>query len=413
MQINEIDLTDRGLFRRGFPHEVFSLLRREAPVWLHPVRPGSAEIGGQPFWVLSRHADIQAANRDTEVFSAGDGPALVEAPPERRGKMLVSTDGSAHLRLRKLINAGFTPRMIAQLEGQARNWAISIVESALEKETCNFVDDVAYQLPMHMIADIVGIPPEDRSWLFSKASDFLQCTDPEHPVPASQRSAIQSEMFQYGKELGKTKRKKPQDDVWTILTTVEITTDDGLRTGLSEMELDLFFTLLLIGGSETTRNVVSLALLALLDNPHQLERLRRDGEIMRSATEEFIRWASPVAYFRRTVTRDTTLAGVRIAAGDRVTLWYPSGNRDEGVFDDPFRFDISRSPNHHVAFGGGGPHFCLGSHLARREISVLFEELLARTARIEPTGEPRYSVQGIGNPTLVSVKELPVRLTPH
>ncbi len=408
MRLDDIDLGDPALFRRGFPHEAFSVLRRDAPIWWHPA-PGRLHPPVKGFWVLSRYDDIEAANRDTELFTAFEGPSL-QSPEEMRGTMMVSMDGPAHTRLRKLISAGFTPRMIARLEDQTRRWAVSIVEAALERGTCEFVSDVAYQLPMHMIADIVGIPVEDRAWLFSKTNDFLQCSDPESSIPVSEVQAIQVEMFQYAQKLGEQKRKHPQDDVWTILQTVEVETDDGERSGLSQIELDLFFLLLTIAGSETTRNAISLGLLALLEHPDQLASLRRDPTQMSSATEEILRWSSPVAYFRRTASRDTEMRGVPIQAGDSVTLWYPSGNRDEQIFDAPFRFDIARSPNYQQAFGGGGPHFCLGANLARREISILFEELLARTDDIALVGDVTYSVQGLANPIVVSAKELPVRL---
>ena len=410
LKVDDIDLANRDLFRHGFPHHVFSLLRREAPVWRHPDTPGCAEIDHCRFWVLSKHEDIQAANRDAELFTAIDGPAMPPRP-ERRGLMLVSMDGGAHTRQRKLISAGFTPRMTARLEDQARGWAVSIIESALERGTCDFVEDVAYKLPMHMIADIVGIPLEDRDWLFAKTNDFLRCTDPEHPVPKKEQVAIQIEMFQYAQKLSEEKRRRPQDDIWTLLGSVEVETDDGDSAKLSNTELDSFFLLLTVAGSETTRNAISLGLLALLDNPDQLERLRGDPTLMRSATEEILRWSSPVSFFRRTATRDTQIRGVPIAEGDNVTLWYPSGNHDESVFHDPFRFDLARTPNHHVAFGGGGPHFCMGAHLARREISILFDELLARVGDIEQRGEAKYSVQGIGNPIVASIEKLPVLLS--
>ena len=222
---------------------------------------------------------------------------------------------------------------------------------------------------------------------------------------------IQAEMFQYAQKLGQEKRTSPQDDVWTILSTVEVETDEGERAALSAIELDLFFLLLTVAGSETTRNAISIGLLALLDHPDQLETLRKDPNAMRPAVEEILRWSSPVAYFARRATRDTEIRGVPIAKGERVTLWYPSANRDEEVFDDPFRFDIHREPNPHLAFGGGGPHFCLGANLARREIAILFEELLGRTREIEVLRPPTYSVLSIYNPILVALKQLPVRLS--
>ena len=222
--------------------------------------------------------------------------------------------------------------------------------------------------------------------------------------------AIQTEMFQYARTLGQEKRTRPQDDVWTILSTVEIDADDGGRTRLGEMELDLFFLVLTVAGSETTRNAIALGLVALLEHPDQLDTLRRDPAVMPSAVEEILRWSSPVGYFARRATSDTQIRGVPIAAGQRVTLWYPSANRDDDVFAEPFRFDIRRAPNEHVAFGGGGAHFCLGANLARQEIAILFRTLLRRAGRIEILSAPRYSALGIYNPVLVALKTLPVRL---
>jgi len=256
----------------------------------------------------------------------------------------------------------------------------------------------------------MGIPLADRAWLFQLTNEFLMASDPESPITPEQSAAKQLEMYQYGQELGRRKRAQPEDDIWTILSTAEVETENGERAALSEVELDLFFTLLTIAGSETTRNAITLGLIALLDHPDQLEDLRSGRADMKTAVEEILRYSSPIGYFRRRATRDTEIRGVPIAKDDFVTLWYGSGNRDEEIFDDPFRFDIRRTPNHHLAFGGGGPHFCLGANLARFEISILFQELLKRTREIEVEAPLRYSVIGIHNPILVAPKELPVRI---
>jgi cytochrome P450 len=406
----DFDLTDTELYRQGFPHEIFTSLRREAPVWWQAVPDQFSDGVDGGFWVLSKHEDIQAANRDSELFSAFDGPALSHNP-EMQGAMLVAMDGRSHVRQRKLISAGFTPRMVGRLEEKARGWAVSIVDEALERGVCDFVADIAYKLPMHMIADIVGIPVEDRDWLFSLTNDFLQAGDPESGMTREQQIGLQVEMFQYAQKLGQQKKSNPQDDVWTIISTGEVETEEGEHTGLSEIELDMFFLLLTVAGSETTRNAISHGLIALLDHPDQLETLRNEPSAMRPAVEEMIRWSSPVAYFARRATRDTEIRGVPIAKGQRITLWYPSANRDEDVFDDPFHFDIRRDPNPHLAFGGGGPHFCLGANLARREIAILFEELLRRTREIEVLRPPTFTALSIYNPILTALKELPIRLS--
>jgi cytochrome P450 len=263
---------------------------------------------------------------------------------------------------------------------------------------------------MNMIADIVGIPVEERAHLFELTNALLGAGDPERGMSPENLLGVQAEMFGYASELAERKRSDPQDDVWTILSTVEVETDGGERTRLSRLELDMFFMILTIAGSETTRGAIAGGLMALVDHPEQLTTLRRDPGALPAAVEEILRWTSPVACFARRATRDTEIRGVRIAAGDRVTLWYPSANRDEDVFDDPFRFDIARSPNPHVAFGGGGPHHCLGANLARREITIFFEELLARTREIEILEPPRYAALTIDNPVVVAVEELRVRL---
>lgn len=400
--LDELDLTDSDLYRQGFPHEIFRRLRDEAPVWRHPETAGFSETGGEGFVVLSRYEDVQAANRDPELFLSCKGPGLGY---EGMGLMLTDMDGAPHLRQRKLISAGFTPRMTRRLEGLAREWAARIVDDAIDKETVEFVQDVAYQLPMHMIADILGIPLEERDWLFKMTNDMLLSADPEYPVADSEREGLAAQIFAYGHEILGRKRENATDDVLSLLATVS---DD--QGPLNDLELEAFFMLLTVAGSETTRNAISSGLLKLLHEPEQLAALREDPTLMKGGTEEIIRWSSPVAYFKRLVARDTEIAGVPIAEGERITLWYPSANRDGRVFDEPDRFDVRRKKNEHVAFGGGGPHFCLGAHLARREIMILFEELLSRTAGIELVGDPAYSVLGIGNPILLSLGTLPVRL---
>jgi cytochrome P450 len=411
--LDTIDLTDLELYRHGFPHEVFTVLREQAPVWSHPA---TEELGG-PFWVVSSQADVKAVSADHETFRSFEGPSIPDWDPNARGLMLITMDPPEHTRLRRLVNTGFTPRMTAMLENQARGWAVKIIEGALEKGECNFVEEIAYPLPMHMIADIVGIPESDRHALFDVVQENTEAHNhslglPEEELLARQAAAL-GQMFAYARELADQKRRSPQDDVWTKLTTAEIELPDGTTTKLNEFELDLFFMVLTIAGSETTRDAIASGLLALLANPDQMELLRSDPSVLDTAPDEIVRWASPVTNFRRTATKDVVLHGAEIKAGDRVTLWYPSANRDATVFTDPFTFDVTRSPNPHVGFGGQGAHFCLGAHLARREIRVMFEELLARTSEIELLREPEYTVLGPHAMIAYSLKDVPVRLTPR
>ena len=406
----DLDLTDAALYQDGFPHAVFTALRRDAPVAWQAFPEGIPGDHDDGFWVLSRHGDVQAVSRNPELFNSFDGPQLSHQPTIA-GKMIVSMDGRDHTRQRRLISAGFTPRMVKLLDEQIRRWAESIVDRALELGECDFVAQIAYKLPMNVIADIVGIPVHDREWLFAVTSDLLQGDAPERGMSVEERIGMQVEVFEYAQRLGLEKRNEPQDDVWTILSTVEVETDDGERTALSQIELDMFFLLLVIAGSETTRNALSGGLVALLDHPDQLERLRRAPAAIPVAVEEILRWSSPVSCFARRATADTEIRGVRIGKGDRVSVWYPSANRDEDVFDEPFRFDIGRTPNPHVAFGGGGAHFCLGANLARRELVTLLEVLFERTERIELAGTPSYTSLGIFNPIMLFMRELPVRLS--
>lgn len=410
--LHGLDLTDPDLLRDGFPHAVFDRLRTEAPVWRHPATPGAAVLGG-PFWVLSRHAEVQAVSRDAGTFSSLDGPGLLGTSTESQGRMLVTMDPPDHVRMRRLISAGFTPRMTARLEEQAREWARTIVDGALSRGDVDFVEEVAYQLPMHMIADIMGIPVADRPQIFEWASTVITAPDPRLGGDATATIEAQIALYTYAHELGEQKRRRPADDVWTTLINAEIAQPDGTPTTLAEGELDLFFLLLTLAGSETTRSAITGGLVALLEHPDQLARLRDDPGLMTGAVDEIIRWTSPVTYFRRTVTTDTEIAGVPVPAGDRVTMWYPSANRDGAVFVDPHRFDIARADSQHVAFGGGGLHYCLGANLAKREIRVMFEELFARVGAIEITGDAEWSVQGLGNPIATFCSRLPVRLDPR
>ena len=409
VHLSEVDLTDSDLYRDGFPHPVFNQLRREAPVWWQPVPDTLVRCKDPGFWVISKYDDVQSVSRDAELFCSIDGPSI-STMDEMRDTMLVTMDGAHHTRQRKTISAGFTPRMVSRLESQARGWATRIVDRALERGRVEFVNEVAYQLPMHMIADIVGIPIEDRESLFDLATRMLNPGEPEDPDTHTRHLTAQVEMFAYAQQLVQTKRDNPEDDVWTIISNIEFENDDGVLEKMSEQELNFFFFLLTLAGSETTRNAISHGLMALLAHLDQLETLRREPTAMKPAVEEILRWASPVAYFARRATQDTEVRGTKIRAGDRVTVWYPSANRDEDVFEDPFRFDITRRSNHHVAFGGGGAHFCLGANLARQEIIIMFQELLSRAKEIEIVEPPRYTVMGILNPILVIPSEIQVRI---
>ncbi len=409
-EFDDIDLTDRTLYAGGVPHELFSRLRDAGPVHRHRGRAGHPPRDLE-YWSVVRHAEIQQVNRDWETFTALDGPGLMVTSPERRGHMIVSMDPPGHTRHRKLISSGFTPRMISELEGHIVRRTDRILEEFADRGEGDFVTQVAYQLPMHVIADIIGIPDEDRPWVFERTEAMLLAYDPASGITDEQRQRAELELFGYAQTLGLSKRTHPADDIWTVLTNAEIDAEDGTRSSLGELELDMFFLVLSLAGSETTRNAISQGLMALLAHPDQLRALRDDRGHLSTATDEMIRWSSPVLYFGRTATRDIELGGRRIAAGDRVVLWYPSGNRDERAFPEPFTFDIRRTPNNHVSFGGGGPHYCLGASLAKKEVQVLIGALVDRFATIEITGEAVWSGAGPEVNVGVSVAHLPVRVT--
>ncbi|HET8618122.1 MAG TPA: cytochrome P450 [Acidimicrobiales bacterium] len=403
--IGEIDLLDRDRFTQGIPHEWFTWLRANAPVFHHD------EPGGAGFWVITRYADVVAANRDAASFSSSQergGVVMLEGPTapipgtEMAGDMMLFMDPPRHTRYRKLVNRGFTPRMIAALEVHVRDLTVGIVEAAMAKGDCDFVVDVAAELPLEVIAELLGVPREDRHKLFRWSNRMVGSDDPEYQVADDAVTEAQIEMFMYAQTLAAERRAQPRADIVTTLLEAEIEGDQ-----LTEMDFNLFFMLLSVAGNETTRNAIAHGMNAFLEHPDQWELLVSDPDRhIAGAVEEILRWASPVMYFRRNATRDVTLGGQLIKAGEKISLWYISANRDESVFDEPFRFDITRDPNPHIAFGGGGPHFCLGAQLARLEIRLLFEELARRVPRLEALGAPdRLRSNFIGG-----IKHLPVRL---
>jgi cholest-4-en-3-one 26-monooxygenase len=318
------------------------------------------------------------------------------------GNMMLFMDPPAHTRYRKLVNRGFTPRMIAALEPHVRELTVRIVEDAVAKGDCDFVVDVAAELPLEVIAELLGVPHEDRFKLFDWSNRMIGAEDPEYRVSDEHVMEAQVEMYMYAQSLAEQRRADPQQDIVTTLLDAEVDGDT-----LSELDFNLFFLLLSVAGNETTRNAIAHGMNAFLENPDQWDLLVSDpGRHIDGTVEEILRWATPVLFFRRNCTRDIELGGQPIREGEKISLWYISGNRDESVFDEPFRFDITRDPNPHIAFGGGGPHFCLGAQLARLEIRLLFEELAARVPRLESLGEPdRLRSNFIGG-----IKHLPVRL---
>ena len=402
MDLGEIDLLDRDRFTQGVPHEWFTYLRRNAPVYKHP------EPEGPGFWVITKHADVCAVGKDAREYSSDQSRGGVVGLEERPGqedfvdsdaKLMLTMDPPDHTRYRKLVNKGFTPRMIGQLEPRIRSICERIVDDVVAQGGCDFVVDVAAEITLQAIAELIGVPIEDRHKIFDWSNRMIGSEDPEYAV--SEEAAFQArvEMFMYAAQLAEARRQQPQDDIMTTLLNAEV---DG--HSLSDMDFNLFFLLLSVAGNETTRNAMAHGMAQLLEHPEQYATIVDDPSVMETATEEIVRWASPVMYFRRNATEDVELHGEQIRAGDKLSIWYASANRDEDVFDDPFRFDILRSPNDHVGFGGGGPHFCLGSSLARMEIRVLFEELVKKAPRVEPAGE----LDRLRSNFIAGIKHLPV-----
>ncbi|MDQ1395372.1 MAG: hypothetical protein QOG64_631, partial [Acidimicrobiaceae bacterium] len=379
MDLHEVDLSRPANFVDAVPHEWFALLRREAPVYWHEERHGDG------FWAVTRHADVASVNRDNLTYSSARGGTMLEDFPEpllaQQRLMMLNMDPPMHTRYRLLVNKGFTPRMINQLEERARRLTNDIIDGLCEKGECDFVTDIAAELPLQVVAELVGVPHEDRHLIFDWSNRMVGSQDPEYHVSPEASFEASMELYAYANRLAAQKRADPGEDILSVLLRAEV---NGER--LTELELDLFFLLLAVAGNETTRNLISHGMLALIENPAERAKLLDDPTKLPGAVEEMLRWGTPVMQFRRTATKGTVIADQPIAAGDKVVIYYMSANRDETVFDDPYRFDIERSPNEHVAFGGGGPHFCLGANLARMEIRVMFQEVLRRMPDMELAG---------------------------
>lgn len=419
VSFDDIDVTDLDVFADRYPLDWFAFLRANAPVWRHPGTEGS---DNEDFWLVSSYEQITEVHRSGVLYSHQTGPgrdgsggiALTDLPAEQGpGLQMVMTDPPQHTRYRKLVNTGFTPRMIRRLEDAFRLRTTTILDRVTPNGACDFVVDVAAELPLMAIAEIIGVPQEDRDKLFDWSNRTIGGQDAEYGNEAQDEGedeflGAMMEMAIYAHALTDTKREHPADDLWTRLTEAVVTMEDGSREELTEIERDLFFTLLVVAGNETTRNSISKGMIAFLEHPDQWALWRAHPEHADTMVDEILRWTSPVNFFRRTATADTDLGGKRIAAGDKVVLWYPSGNRDEAQFPAADVFDITRTPNHHMAFGAGGAHFCLGANLAKLEIKVIFEELATRVPDIRRTGE----IERLRMNLIDGIKHMPVAFTP-
>jgi len=398
--LGEIDLSSHDAFVDTVPHEWFRTLRREAPVFFNP------EPDGPGFYAVTRYADIRHVHRDFATYSSeAGGTSLEDLEPDQieARKSMIDTDPPRHTELRKLIARRFTSRAVMVWEQAVRTVCDRVLTEALPKGEFDFVHEISSEIPMQVFAEILGVAQEDRRLIVEMGDRILGNQDPEYaqPVEPAHRllpfsSPVAREMFEFGRKVADARRKSPRDDIITLLVDADLT----------QREFDVYFVLLATAGNETTRHTITHGLLALMEHPDQLDRLRKDPSLYATAADEMLRWATAVHYFRRTTTRDTELAGTEIPAGSKVATWLTSGNRDETVFENPDAFDVGRQPNKHMAFGPGGIHHCLGAHLARLEVRVVFEEMLGRVEGFELAGPPERLRSNFFN----GVKRMPVRV---
>jgi cytochrome P450 len=406
-----VDVASPKVYAEGVPHETFAALRAHDPVHWHPW-PGMRD----GFWLLSKHADVVAVGKEPEAYSSQLGHiALEDREPDALAarQSLIETDPPEHTRLRKLVSYAFTRSKVKEYEDYTRTIARDLLDRAIAQGEFDFVTEISEPLPITVLISILGLPKEDAPLLIELTSEMAAATDPEYrPDPTKYPTDVDPRLlpfgtpaawhvFEYGRKMGEERRQHPTDDLVSRLVHAEV---DGER--LTDTEYCNFFELFIFAGNETTRTGISQGTLALMEHPEEFERLAANPSLMPTAVDEILRYGTPIIYFRRTATRDTEIRGVPIRAGDRVALWYLAANFDEEVFADPHRFDVGRQPNPHVTFGRGGPHFCLGSFLARLEIRVLLEEILARNVRFELTGRPVRLSSNFVN----GFKSLPVRV---
>jgi cholest-4-en-3-one 26-monooxygenase len=397
----DVDLVDPDTFLEGVPHHYFKLLRREAPVYRHP------EPAGPGFWVVSKYDDVVTVSMDQGLFSSWLGGTNIADLPEEALQiirmLMLNMDPPQHTKYRRLVSKGFTPKIVRDMEGHIRRLTKDILDEVIERGECDFVTDIAAELPLQVILEMMGVPIEDRHLIFDLSNRLIGAEDTEYSAAPEEARMAGMEMYMYAQTIGADRRANPTEDVVTTLVHAEIA---GER--LSEPEFNAFFLLLSVAGNETTRNLISGGMLTLLQHPESWAKLKAEPQLLDTAVEEMLRWVAPVMYFRRTATRNTELRGVPIRAGDKVCLYYGSANRDEDYFPDGDVFDIARNPNPHVTFGPGGAHFCLGANLARLEIKVMFEELMKRLPDVELAGEPKR----LRSNFISGIKHMPVRFTP-
>ena len=402
----QLDFTDPDVNWSAVPHDQFRELRGRSPVTWVEQQPGAydgfAPESGSGYWAVTRHADVAAVSKDSKRFSNAENGAIIRFPEgmdrasvEMQRVMILNQDPPEHTAMRHIVSRAFTPRSIAQLEQIMRERAHRIVTDALERGEGDFVQEVAAELPLQAIADLLGVPMEDRHKLFHWSNQMLANEDPDYADVDGQEAA--AEVLMYAMAMASERKAAPRDDIVTRLLEAD---KDG--RGLTDDEFGYFVIILAVAGNETTRNAITHGMNAFFDNPDQWELWKRERP--ETMVDEVVRWATPVTVFQRTALTDVEVGGVPVHQGQRVGIFYASANFDEDVFDDPFRFDIARDPNPHVGFGGHGAHYCLGANLARQEINVIFNALADHAPDISKLTEPRRLRHGWIN----GIKELQV-----
>lgn len=379
------DATDPATNADGIPFAALAELRRAAPVWWNQQPIGVGGYQDEGYWVVSKHAEILKVSRDSELYSSWENSVMVRqedhSPREKiesQRLIMLNMDGAEHSKMRRIVARGFTPRAIARLRTALASRASMIVAEAAEEGYGNFVEQIAAELPLQAIAELIGVPQEDRHKLFAWSNAMTGRDDPD--VEGDADTALM-QILGYAYEMAEDRKRCPADDIASQLVQADL---DGESLGAAEF--GFFVILLSVAGSETTRSAITAGMLAFLENPEQWDLYRRERPA--TAIDEIIRWATPVMSFQRTATRDTILGGQQIKAGDRLAMMYSSGNFDEDVFTDPMRFDISRSPNPHLSFGGHGAHYCIGANLARLEVELIFDAIIELIPDLRQIGEP-------------------------
>lgn len=373
-----VDLADPALWQNGFPEALFVELRRDRPLFHHDLTEGVAATLKRDFWVATRLHHAHRIHRDTDSFTAADGPLIQGVGAVGSFPTIINMDPPDLLKRRRVMSHAFTPKAIGRLEQGIRRRAAAMIGRLLESGGGDWIGDVADPLPMSVIGDIIGIPEQDRPEIFDTFDLILQANSAESDDQAGRHLELFGKIFTYASELTAQKRRRPTDDIWSVLASAVVTDENGEQLSIPAAELDIFFFVIAFAGSDTTKNALAYGLQAFVDNPAQIERYRTDPSVRQRAVEEVLRWSTPVAFWTRTTKVDVEMDGVRIPRGERVVSMLRSANRDEAVFPDPFAFDIGRADNPHVAFGGGGPHHCLGAMLARAEIRAVLDELFCR-----------------------------------